>query len=80
MSQFKTIQAQKLNTLDYFKIIVKILKILKVGTHGNTSFAPIVHQKSRILVASENTYMVSKRMKVYFIDFGFHPKFLVICN
>jgi hypothetical protein len=78
MSQFKTIQAKKLKTLDCFKIIVKILKLLKVGIHGNTSLAPIVHQKSCILVANKNTYMVSKRMKVYFIDFCFHPKFLVI--
>ncbi len=80
MSQFKTIQAWKLIALDYFKVIVKILKLLKIGTHRNTSVAPIVHQKNHILVANENMYMVSKRMNVYVIDFCFHPKFLVICD
>ncbi len=40
----------------------------------------LVHQKSRILVASDNTYMISQRMNAYFVDFFFHPKFVVICD
>jgi hypothetical protein len=43
MSQVKTIQTYKLDLLDYFIIIFKIFEILKDRTHGNTSFALIVH-------------------------------------
>jgi hypothetical protein len=35
-----------------------------------------MHQKNCILVASDNTYMASQRMKVYFINFFFHLIFL----
>jgi hypothetical protein len=40
----------------------------------------IVHQKSHILVANDNIYMISQRMKAYFVDFFFHPKFVVVCD
>jgi hypothetical protein len=39
--------------------------------HGNTSLAPIVHQKNCILVTKDNMYMVNQKMKVYFVDFVF---------
>ncbi len=58
----------------------KIFEIIKVGTHGNLSLGPIVHQKSHILVINDNTYMANQRMKVYFVNFFLHSKFLVICN
>jgi hypothetical protein len=47
------------------------LKLLRVGTCGKTSFVPIVHKKSRILIKNDNIYMASEKMKVYFIDFFF---------
>ncbi len=40
----------------------------------------IVHKKNHILVASDNMYMTSQRMKGYFVDFFFHPKFIVVYN
>jgi len=57
--------SRKLDVLDYFKIIVKNLKLLKVGTHENTLFPPIVQQKNDILVQIDNMYMAIKKMKVY---------------
>jgi hypothetical protein len=36
--------------------------------------------KSHILVVNDNMYMINQRMKVYFIDFFFHSKFVVICD
>jgi hypothetical protein len=39
------IQVLKLDILYYFKIIIKYLKLLIVGTCGKTSFIPIFHQK-----------------------------------
>jgi len=85
MSQSKTIQTQKLNVLDYFKIIIKNLKNLKFGTCGNKAFAPILHPKNHILIPSNNTYMANQRMKVYFVDFFSSKNFLlfamnVTCN
>jgi hypothetical protein len=56
------------------------LKSLKDGTCGNTSFALIVHQNSCILIVNDNTYLGSQRMKLYFVEFFFHPKFIVVCN
>jgi hypothetical protein len=64
-------------TINYDNII---LKILKVGTLGKTTLAPIVHQKNCILVTNNNTYIASQMMKAYFVDLFFHPKFHVVCN
>jgi hypothetical protein len=55
----------------------KYLKLLEVGTCNNTSFAPIVHQKN-MLIEFDNMYMANQRLKMYFIDFFFHPNFFVI--
>lgn len=55
-------------------------KSLKDGTCGSTSFALIVHQNSFILVANNNTYPSSQRMKVYFVELFFRPKFIVVCD
>ncbi len=41
---------------------------------------PLFTKKSRILVANNNTYMTSQRMKAYFVDFFSHPKFVLICD
>ncbi len=78
VSQFKPSKHKKLNILNYFKIVIKYFQLLEVGTHGNTQFVPIVHQKSCILVASNNTYRTNQRMKAYFVDFFFHAKFVVV--
>jgi hypothetical protein len=56
------------------------LKSLKDGTCENTSFALIVHQNNCVLVANNNTYSSSQRMKLYFVEFFFHPKFIVFCD
>jgi hypothetical protein len=50
-----------------FQNYSKNIEILKVGTHGNTSLAHIVHQKNHIFVTSENTYMVSKGIFHWFL-------------
>jgi len=37
--------------------------------HINTSFFVSVDQINHMLVANNNTYMFSQRMKIYFVDF-----------
>jgi len=71
VSLSKTIQAQKLNVLDYFKIIIKIFELFKGGTCGNTPLVLIIQQKNHIFFTSNNMYIVSQRMKMYFINFFF---------
>ncbi len=38
---------------------------------------PFFIKKNHIIDANNNMYMVSQRMKMYLVDFCFHPKFLV---
>jgi hypothetical protein len=42
------------------------LKLLKVGTWGNTSLVPSVYQKSFIFFTIDNMYIVSQRMTLTF--------------
>jgi hypothetical protein len=53
-----------------------IFLIIKSWDTWQHIICSLVHQKSRILVASDNTYMISQRMKAYFVDFFFHPNSL----
>jgi hypothetical protein len=56
------------------------LKSLEDETCDNTSFAFIVHQNNYILVANDNTYSGGEWIKLYFVEFFFHPKFIVVCD
>ncbi len=70
----------KIKHFELFQNINKIFLSTKSWDTWQYITYSVVHQKSRILVASNNMYMTNQRMKVYFIDFFFHPKFVVICN
>jgi hypothetical protein len=70
----------KMKCLRLFQNNNKILLTIKSCATWQHIFVLIIHQKSCILVASDNMYMTSQRMKAYFIDFFFHPKFVVVCD
>jgi hypothetical protein len=44
----------------------------------NTSFVGSVDQIKCVIVTNDNTYMVSQRMKSYFVNLIFHLKIHVI--
>jgi hypothetical protein len=48
MCHNKKLSKHKIRRFRLFKIVVNFLKLLKVGTHDNTSFVSIVHQKNCI--------------------------------
>jgi hypothetical protein len=70
----------KIKRLGLFQNNKDIFLIIKSWDTWQHIICSLVHQKSRILVVSDNTYMISQRMKAYFVDFFFHPKFVVVCD
>jgi hypothetical protein len=43
-------------------------------THGNVSFTFITNQNNHMVVANDNIHIVNQKMKLYFVDFFFHPQ------
>jgi hypothetical protein len=54
-------------------ILLLLLYLLNIGTHGNTSFAPNSDQNSCILVACDNTHVMESKDEVVFVNFFIHP-------
>jgi hypothetical protein len=67
---------------DFFKVTIKtILKYPKMLSHDNTSFDVNVDQINCMIIANNNSYMISQKMKLYFINFFFSKsKIHVICD
>ncbi len=71
------IKIKRLGLFQNNKDIFLIIKSWDTWQHITCS---LVHQKSHIVGANNNTYMISQRMKAYFVDFFFHPKFVIVCD
>jgi hypothetical protein len=63
-----------------FQINNKIFLIIKSWDMWQRITCFHCSQKNYILVASDNTYITSEKMKIYFVDYFFHPKFVVVCD
>jgi hypothetical protein len=79
MSQPKP-SKHKIKCLRSFQNNNKILLIIKNWDTWQHITCSHYSLKNRILIASDNTYITSQNMKAYFIEFFFHPKFVVICD
>jgi hypothetical protein len=43
-------------------------------THGNVSFIFITNQNNHMVITIDDIHIVSQKMKLYFVDFFFHPQ------
>jgi len=66
--------------VDFSRLNENNFEIYNLKPHVNTSFVVSVHQINCMLVANDNMYMFSQRMKMYFVDFYFSSKDHVACD
>jgi hypothetical protein len=43
-------------------------------THGNVSFTFITNRNNHMVVTNNIIHIVSQKMKLYFVNFFFHPR------
>jgi hypothetical protein len=48
--------------------------------HGNTLFVVNVENFNHMLIANNNTYTITQKMIMYFVNFNFPFKDHIICN
>jgi hypothetical protein len=48
--------------------------------HGNTSFVVNVDKINHMLIVKNNTYTISHKMIMYFVNFNFPSKDHIICD